>query len=121
MGYYLRATAEYSDGLGEGRDSASAVTTFAVERRPAANSQPSFAVQDEETEAGIQVTRIVKETAETGSSVGNAVTATDADNDPLLYRLEDGDTDPATEGIQHARTMTRRPVEPTVQLSLRVA
>ena len=33
------------------------------------------------------MTRTVKETAKTGSSVGNAVTATDADNDPLLYTL----------------------------------
>ena len=48
IGYYLRATATYSDGLGTGRDSASGVTAFAVERRPAANSQPSFAVQDED-------------------------------------------------------------------------
>ena len=40
---------------------------------------------------GSQVTRTVKETAKAGSSVGNAVTATDADNDPLLYSLTDGD------------------------------
>ncbi len=101
-GYYLRATATYSDGLGTGRDSASAVTSFAVERRPAANNQPSFGVQDEDPQtAGNQVTRTVKETAATGSSVGNAVTATDSDNDPLLYSLEDGDTDLTTDGIQH--------------------
>ena len=102
VGYYLQATATYSDGLGDGRDSASAVTTFAVEKRPASNSQPSFAVQDEDPDLeGNQVTRILKETAKVGSSVGNAVTATDADNDPLLYSLSDGDEDPNTEGIQH--------------------
>ena len=101
-GYYLRATAEYSDGLGEGRDEASAVTAFAVERRPAANNQPSFAVQDEDPQtAGLQVNRTVKETAKTGSSVGNAVTATDADNDPLLYSLTDGDEDTTTDGVQY--------------------
>ena len=31
VGYYLRATATYSDGLGTGRDSASAESAFAVE------------------------------------------------------------------------------------------
>ena len=99
IGYYVRATAEYSDGLGDERDSASAVTTLAVERRPAANSQPSFAVQDENPDmTGNQVTRILKETAAPGSSVGNAVTATDADNDPLLYSLTDGDETPDVDG-----------------------
>ena len=46
-GYFLRATATYSDGLGSGRDSASTETAFAVELRPAANSAPSFEGQDE--------------------------------------------------------------------------
>ena len=87
VGYYLRATAEYSDGLGTERDSASAMTAFAVERRPAANSQPSFADDNDDVD-GNQQDRMVKETAKVGSSVGNAVTATDADNDPLLYTLE---------------------------------
>ncbi len=32
-GYYLRASTNYSDGLGAGRDSASGVTAFAVERQ----------------------------------------------------------------------------------------
>ena len=43
----------------------------------------------------------MKETAKLGSSVGNAVTATDTDNDPLLYSLTDGDTDLTADGIQH--------------------
>ena len=85
-GYYLQATATYSDGLGTGRDSAMAVTAFAVEKRPAANTAPSFADADD-TEPGNQVTRMVKETAKAGSSIGNAVVATDADNDPVLYTL----------------------------------
>ncbi len=104
-GYYLRATATYSDGLGSGRDSASGETAFVVEIRPTANFAPSFEVQDEtgptvddqnETDdpAGIQddivVTRTVSETAKAGASIGNAVVATDADNDPLLYTLAGG-------------------------------
>ena len=62
VGYFLRATAEYSDGLGTERDSASAVTAFAVERRPAANSQPAFADDDPDVD-GNQQARTVNETA----------------------------------------------------------
>ena len=99
-GYYLRATATYSDGLETGRDSASAESTFAVEKRPAANSQPSFP-DDVEGTAGSQLTRMVRETAKAGSSIGNPVVASDTDNDPLLYSLAgvkdvDGDGDDDT-------------------------
>ena len=88
-GYYLRATATYSDGVGDERDTASADTAFPVEIRPTANFRPSFVVQDEKADqTGIQVTRSVKETAKAGSGVGVPVVATDADNDPLLYKLD---------------------------------
>ena len=102
-GYYLRATATYSDGLGEGRDSASGESLFPVEIRPVANFTPSFEVQDETgpaedddtdtagTQDNIVITRSVSETAKIGASIGNAVVATDADNDPLLYTLADYD------------------------------
>ena len=91
IGYYLQATATYSDSLGTGRDSASAATAFAVEKRPVSNAQPAFA--DDGDAEGAQQTRTVRETAKVGTSVGNAVTASDADNDPLLYGLLDGDGD----------------------------
>ena len=91
-GYYLRATATYSDGLGSGRDSASAESLFPVEIRPAANFGPSFRLQDDDPNTtGIQVTRKVNETAKIGAGVGTPVVATDADNDPLLYTLADYD------------------------------
>ena len=98
-GYYLRATATYSDGLGTDRESASGESLFPVEIRPTANFAPSFEVQDETgptvdddtVTGGIQdnivVNRTVNETAKAGASIGNAVVATDADNDPLLYTL----------------------------------
>jgi hypothetical protein len=100
--YFLRATATYSDGLGEGRDSASGVTAFAVEERPVANARPVFADDNDDVD-GAQQTRDVRETAKVGDSVGNAVTASDADNDPLLYTLTDGEADaePNTPGIQY--------------------
>ena len=106
VGYYLRATATYSDGLGAGRDSASAVTAFAVEERPVTNAQPAFA--DTGDADGVQQARPVRETAEVGDSVGNPVVASDTDNDPLLYSLTDGeaDTDPATPGIQYTDSDT---------------
>ena len=102
-GYYLRATATYSDGFGAGRDSASGESAFPVEIRPTANFTPSFEVQDETgpaedddtdtagTQDNIVITRSVSETAKIGASIGNAVVATDADNDPLLYTLADYD------------------------------
>ena len=108
-GYYLRATASYIDGVGDGRDDASAETAFPVELRPPANFAPSFEVQDETgpttdddtaidgVQDNIVVTRTVKETAKVGSSVGAPVVATDEDNDPLLYSLADYD-DPTTLG-----------------------
>ena len=122
MGYYLRATATYSDGLGSGRDSASGISDFPVELRPTANFAPTFEGQDttgpdvdddlttDGDQNNIVVTRSVSETADVGASVGNAVTATDADNDPLIYRMtgvdvtlnivEDGS--PATETVNSA-------------------
>ena len=103
VGYYLRATAEYSDGLGAGRDSASGVTAFAVEERPVANAQPVFADDNDDVD-GAQQSRDVRETAKVGDSVGNAVTASDADNDPLLYTLTDGDEDTGTDGVQHVNS-----------------
>ena len=103
-GYYLRATVTYSDGVGDERDTASADTAFPVEIRPTANFRPSFVVQDENADqTGIQVTRSVKETAKVGSGVGVPVVATDADNDPLLYKLDkvtvvvDSTADPVTD------------------------
>ncbi len=106
-GYYLRASADYSDGFGSGRDSASGESAFPVEIRPTANFAPSFEVQDETgatvdddtdtagTQDNIVITRSVNETAKIGASIGNAVVATDSDNDPLLYTLADYD-DPDT-------------------------
>ena len=89
-GYYLRATATYSDGFGTDRDTASAETAFAVEIRPAANAAPSFTDEDDKV-SGIQASRTVDETAKVGSSIGDPVAATDTNNDPLLYTLVDYD------------------------------
>ena len=54
---------------------------------PASNSQPSFPDDEEDTPDSNELDRAVKETAKAGSSVGNPVVASDANNDPLLYTL----------------------------------
>ena len=58
------------------------------------------------------MTRTVSETAKVGATIGNAVVATDADNDPLLYTLVDydnplqgdidGDGDTTSTGLDEA-------------------
>ena len=92
VGSYLRASVTYTDKHGAGQ-TASAVTDNMVEARTVANAAPSFEDQDDDNNTdsaveGIQVNRSVNENADIGSSVGKAVSATDADNDILVYSLE---------------------------------
>ncbi|MCY4528762.1 MAG: cadherin domain-containing protein, partial [Chloroflexi bacterium] len=85
-GMYLRATASYTDT--HGPQSVSGVTDNAVEDRTLANAPPSFAGQDDdENTDGIQVGRSINEGAK--GAFGDPVTATDSDNDVLLYSLDD--------------------------------
>ncbi len=100
VGMYLRATVSYSDKFGSGK-TASAVTANRVEAKAPANAAPSFADQDDdETTRYIDVARFVAETATVGLAIGEPVSATDADDDVLLYELldtpdlEDDDDDP---------------------------
>ena len=104
IGYYLRATATYLDGVGSERDSAAGDTLFAVEERPVVNAAPAFADDDDDSTNLVMHGRNVKENAKVGSSVGNPVVASDADNDPLLYSLTDGDEDANTAGVTHVNT-----------------
>ncbi len=89
VGMYLRATVTYSDKFGSGKV-ASAVTANRVEERALANAAPSFAGQDDdETTRYIDIARFVAETATVGLPIGEPVSATDADDDILLYELLD--------------------------------
>ena len=74
---YLRATATYTDGEGSGK------TAEAVH---VPNTAPSFPT----TESGI---RSVAENTPSGEDVGDPVTGTDADDDPLTYTLSGADAD----------------------------
>ena len=88
-GMYLRATVIYSDKFGAGK-TATAVTANRVEPTTLFNAAPSFADQDDdESTAYVDVARSVPEHTAVGMSIGDPVSATDADSDILLYELLD--------------------------------
>ena len=80
--YYLRATASYDDGAGDGK-SASAVSANPVRAPAPGNNDPSFLSGTD--------TRTVDENERAGTNVGAPVVATDADNDRLSYFLSGTD------------------------------
>ena len=82
-GYYLRATAMYTDGEGTGK-MASEKTMMVI-----MNASPMFDTETAE--------RMVPENTAAGENVGEPVTAMDADNDTLTYTL--GGTDMASFNI----------------------
>ena len=81
-GRYLRATASYDDDEGAGK-SASAVSLNPVRTRTSGNSPPEF-------DSSVTGDRNVDENTPAGMDIGEPVTATDVDNDPLTYTLDDG-------------------------------
>ena len=100
VGMYLRATVTYTDKFGEGK-TASGVSENAVESRTLANAAPKFDDDDK--------TRSVNENAK-GANVGEPVAAKDADNDVLLYVLEDPvpDTDPTLASLKEMFSIDSR-------------
>ena len=100
-GMYLRATVTYEDKFGTGK-TASAVTEESVEERTRANAAPSFAhldetpagTDDDTVATGVQNLSIVSRDVDEGlknANIGKPVMARDADNDVLLYTLDDDD------------------------------
>ncbi len=88
-GTYLRATVTYADKFGTGK-TASAASAYRVEARTLSNAAPSFAEQDEdEATPYIDVARSIPENSAPGMPVGRPVSATDADDDILFYKLLD--------------------------------
>ena len=101
---YLRASVTYTDMFGEGK-TASVVSANVVETKTTSNAAPSFADQDDvETDAGdltntegIQVNREMAENSATGTNIGDPVSASDKDNDVLIYSIvEDAAGSPLT-------------------------
>ena len=85
VGMYLRATATYDDGEGEGK-TAHMVSDNPVRAEPYENAAPVFKnVYDEEITGDIE--RSVAEDASPGDPVGDPVVATDDARDVLTYTL----------------------------------
>ena len=98
---YLRATVTYSDKFGSSK-TASAVTLNRVEPTTLFNAAPSFAGQDDdESSSYVDVARSVPENTGVGMTIGEPVSATDADQDILFYELLD--TPDLTDGDGRAR------------------
>ena len=94
-GYYLRASVTYADMFGSGK-MAYAMTANKVEGRTLSNAAPSFADQDEvddvtgeDATLGIQLNRSVDENTAVDVNIGKPVSASDSDNDILIYELAD--------------------------------
>ena len=88
-GMYLRATVAYSDRFGAGKI-VSAVSANPVEAKTTSNAAPSFAGQDDdESTSYIDIARSVPENTAVGLPIGEPVSATDPDDDVLVYELLD--------------------------------
>ncbi len=89
VGMYLRARVNYSDSFGSGK-TASTVTSNQVEARTVFNDAPSFAGQDEDEDTTyIDISRSVAENTAVGMPIGEPLTASDENQDVLLYELLD--------------------------------
>ncbi len=84
LNHYLRATVDYTDGHGSGKRLQEA-TDAAVEPPPPVNYPPEF--------SDTSTTRSVAENSGEGVAVGEPVSATDDNDDPLTYSLTGGDVD----------------------------
>ena len=78
-GMYLRVTATYEDGEGEGK-TVVATSAYPVRAFPSGNSAPAFPDQPPMAEADDGATE--------GDDVGDPIEANDANNDRLTYSLE---------------------------------
>ena len=87
-GLFIHAVATYTDGLGDGTESASGAPEERVQISDPANTAPKFPDQDLVT-AGDQSDSTMRSVAENDDSatVGEPVTAGDGNSDRLLYSL----------------------------------
>ena len=84
-GYYLRVTASYNDGHGQGRKTLSATSEFATAATSTSNKAPAF--PDPLFTGGVTGLS-VDENANAETLVGLAPQATDPESQPLRYSLE---------------------------------
>ena len=88
-GMYLRVTATYEDGEGEGK-TVVATSMYPVRAFPSGNSVPSFPADFDPEPDVTQATPMAEadDGATEGDNVGDPVEANDANNDRLTYSLE---------------------------------
>ena len=88
-GMYLRVTATYEDGEGEGK-TVVADSMYQVRAFPSGNSDPAFPSDFDPDPDKTQATPMAEadDGAMAGDAVGDPVTANDANNDRLTYALE---------------------------------
>ena len=89
VGMCLRATAVYTDNIGDAEDRATGALERPVQDSSPANAAPEFVDQDLNT-AGDQsdrTSRKVAENTKAGESIGSPVSAFDDDGEPLIYTL----------------------------------
>ena len=103
---YLRATATYEDGEGEGK-TVVATSAYPVRAFPSGNSAPSFPADFDSSMEGDQATPTAEadDGATEGDNVGDPVEANDANNDRLTYSLE-ADGTPADADLFQIDRMT---------------
>ena len=88
VGMYLRVTATYEDGEGEGK-TVMATSVYPVRAFRGGNSAPAFPEDFDSEMSGIQLPMAdVNDGAMEGDEVGDAVEANDANSDRLTYSLE---------------------------------
>ena len=91
-GFYLRAVASYADGHGPGKSAASAGAGPVVGViQPPADPEPQKAPNRQPQFDGETADRSVNENSPAGTSLGDPVTASDADGDTLTYDLTGSD------------------------------
>ena len=83
VGSYLRVVASYNDGHGDGK-SATAISANRVQEAPPAPEPPVFPADG-------NYSRSIRENLPGGRSVGTPVTATDGNNDSLIYSIPTSD------------------------------
>ena len=89
VGWCLRATAVYTDSIGDAQEQATGALERPVQDSSPANAAPEFVDQDLNT-AGDQsdrTSRKVEENTEGGESIGSPVSAFDDDGELLIYTL----------------------------------
>ena len=109
--YYLRATASYDDGAGDGK-SASAVSANPVRAPAPGNTNPSFPSAPEN--------RNVDENERARTNVGAPVVAADADDDRLSYFLSGTDAAAFEINSSSGQLRTRAVLDYEVQQSYQV-